>query len=96
MNVFAKPLAIAAVLIASVSMARAGAWPEVDDVFLLKNYTVLYVAKVKVQGDVDNSLVCLRRTGGSPQSCIWRKVGDLREGNWLIYEGTLQGKWQEN
>lgn len=72
------------------SVAHAGAWPEIDDLFRLKNGTLLVVTKVKMHDDVDNSLVCLRQKGNPSQSCTWNKIGNLK-GDWIIYEGVPQG-----
>lgn len=85
-------IAIAAVAMSVLATAAfAGLWPEIGDQFRLKDGTLLVVVKIKKRPDVDESLVCLHRSGGRAQdrSCDWAKVGNLH-GNWTIYGGVPQ------
>ena len=72
------------------SAAHAGAWPEVGDQFRLDDGTLLVVARIKMRPGVNESLVCLHKSGGAQdRSCTWAKVGDLH-GDWITYGGIPQ------
>jgi hypothetical protein len=80
-------LGLTALALTIASSAFAGAWPEVGDIFRQETGAVLIVSKVKIQGDVDHSLVCLGAAKAAP--CTWKQIGGLK-GDWLVYEGVSQ------
>lgn len=73
------------------SVAYAGAWPQIGDQFRTNDDSLLVVADIKKRPDVNESLVCMHRSGTRAQdtSCTWHKVGDLH-GDWITYGGVPQ------
>jgi hypothetical protein len=69
---------------AAITPASAGYYPMVGDQFKSDSGQLLTVVKRKLRPDVDDTLVCMREA--ATQSCVWRKVGDLR-GDWITYQG---------
>jgi hypothetical protein len=86
-----RSILIASALMLSTTLAFAGAWPEAGDQFMTSDGSVLVVLKVKVRTDVDESFVCMHRSGTRAQdkSCVRMRVGSLI-GNWITYEGISQ------
>jgi hypothetical protein len=88
-----KYLMIGFAITVLVTSAYAGVWPKVGDQFRSKDDSLLIVTKIKKRPDVNESLVCMHRSGTRAQdtSCTWVKVGDL-QGDWMIYDGVPQGE----
>ena len=77
------------IVVAFGGIAHAGLYAKVGDKFEYSSGgKIAEVIKVKPHGDSTKVKVCLKAPGD--KACKWAKVGDLKNGEWVVYDGVPQ------